>query len=176
MAISVFFSIASQRGQYFYVARDTLIPGTEITSNDLELRKFSLGASASSYFSKNDSPELLTVQGSFAPGELISRSKISEEGENERVVLAPLAIRSVDIPETTKAGDLVSLYWVLDTKNEELFEPEQIASNLYIKSIDRRGSNFGSDLAVTVSVPNTLVQRLLSYTSGGRIVVVPSHG
>lgn len=176
IAISATFSIASQRGARYYVATRALLPGSEITSSDIELRKLSLGASAESYFDDGDSPELLTSQGYFAPGELIARSKVSDEIESDRTVLAPLAIRSVDIPESAQVGDLVSLFWVLDTKNEELFEPELIAHGIYIKSIDRRGSNFGSDLAVTVSITQSQVGRLLSYTSGGRIVVVPSHG
>ena len=176
IAISATFSILSQRGERFYVATKALLPGSEITGSDIELRRFSLGAISSAYFSEADSPELFTSQGYFSPGELIARSKVSDEIESDRTVLAPLAIRSVDIPESAEVGDLVSLFWVLDTKNEELFEPELIAQGIYVKSIDRRGSNFGSDLAVTVSISQSQVARLLSYTSGGRIVVVPSHG
>ena len=175
---SILFTIAftaySQRGQRYWIARDAILPGTEITETSLTLAKLSLGSHGQLYFSEVEPPSLLLSKRYYSPGELIARSGVSDG--TALSLLVPLNIRSADIPESARVGDLASLYWVLDTRNEELFEPEEIAHDIYIESINRRGSNFGSDLAVTVSVPQSLVHRLLSYTSGGRIVVIPSHG
>ena len=176
VAISISFSIASRSGEDFWVARSAILPGTSIDQNSIERVTLSLGDRASLYFRANQSPASLTSKRFFAPGEIISRSGTTQQSQAELTVLAPLSIRSVDIPENTNAGDTVSLYWVLDSRTEELFEPEEIARDIFINSINRRGSNFGSDLAVTVSISQSQVQKLLSYTSGGRIVVVPSHG
>ena len=176
VAISVGFSISSHNGERFWVAKTALLPGTTIDATAIEEVSLTLGNRANLYFSGSQSPELLTTKRFFAPGEIISRSGTTEVAQDDMVVLVPLSIRSVDLPEDTKAGDVVSLFWVLDSRSEALFEPEEIARDIFIKSIDRRGSNFGSDLAVTVSVSQSQVRKLLSFTSGGRIVVVPSHG
>lgn len=176
VAISVGFSISARSGERFWVAKSALLPGTTIDASAIEEVTLSLGDRARLYFSGSQSPELLTTKRFFAPGEIISRSGTTELLQDEMTVLVPLSIRSVDIPEDTQAGNLVSLFWVLDSRSEALFEPEEIARDIFIKSIDRRGSNFGSDLAVTVSVSQSQVAKLLSFTSGGRIVVVPSHG
>lgn len=171
---TVAFTAYSQRGQRYWVASDVILPGTEITESTLKLAQFSLGSYGSLYFSADEPPSLLLSKRYYSPGELIARSGVSDGSALS--LLVPLNIRSADIPDSAKAGDLACLYWVLDTRNEELFEPEEIARDIYIESINRRGSNFGSDLAVTVSVPQSLVHTLLSFTSGGRIVVIPSHG
>ena len=175
VAISVGFSVAAQRGQRYWVAREALIPGTALTSQALELRRMSLGASHALYFGEDESPLTFSTKRFFAPGEVISRSGVNKNSGEELAVFVPLSIRSVDIPDSAQAGDVVTLFWVLDSRGEQLFEPEEIARNIYIRSIDRRGSNFGSDLAVSVTVSQSQVQKLLSFTSGGRIVVVPSH-
>ena len=175
VSISIGFSFASQQGDRYWVARQALIPGTALTSDALELRQMSLKSSAAQYFGEEESPLSRYTKRFFAPGEVIARSGVSENPSDELAVFVPLSIRSVDIPESAQAGDLVTLFWVLDGRGEQLFEPEEIARNIYIRSIDRRGSNFGSDLAVSVSVSQSQVQKLLSFTSGGRIVVVPSH-
>ena len=175
IVISVSFSLLSQQGSLYWVAKTPLLPGTQIQSSSLELRKVSLGSSSHLYFGRNDSPALLTSKRFFSPGEVISRAGVSSRVENEFVVSVPISVRSVDIPESAEPGDMVTLFWVLDGRGDQLFEPEEIAREIYIQSIDRRGSNFGSDLAISVSVSHSQVQKLLSYTTGGRIVVVPSH-
>lgn len=176
VVISVGFTLVSSRGDQYWVAKTALLPGTRIDSTSIELASVSLGKRTALYFPQSESPELLTAKRFFAPGEIISRSGTADLLDSDMAVLVPLSIRSADIPENSNPGDTVSLFWVLDTRNEELFEPEEIARDIFIKSINRRGTNFGSDLAVTVSVSQSQVQKLLSYTSGGRIVVVPSHG
>lgn len=173
--ISVGFSLSTQRGARYWVARQALIPGASIDGSAIELRRLSLGTSSQLYFEESEPPIETSSKRFFAPGEIISRSGVSESASGDLAVFVPLFIRSVDIPDTAQAGDLVTLYWVLDGRGEQLFEPEQIARDIYIHTINRRGSNFGSDLAVTVSVSQSQVQKLLSYTSGGRIVVVPSN-
>jgi len=175
IAVSIGFSIASQRGTHFWVASQALTPGTLIEPSLIELRTGHLGASQALYFDEDNPPLGLTAERFFAPGEVIAQSGLAEQSDDGASVLVPLSIRSVDIPESAKVGDRVTLFWVLDGRGEQLFEPEEIARNIYIQSLDRRGSNFGSDLALSVSVTQAAVQKLLSFTSGGRIVVVPSH-
>lgn len=176
VTISIGFSLSTQRGEHFYIAKSPILPGTHIDPSQITLTRASLGSQSSMYFTSKDEIVNHIAQRLITPGEILFRSSISNTDTGEAMVLVPFSVRSVDIPDSAVSGDVVNLFWVLDSRNDQLFEPEEIARNIFIQSIDRRGSNFGSDLAITVSVGTSQVQKLLSYTSGGRIVVVPSRG
>jgi hypothetical protein len=76
-----------------------------------------------------------------------------------------------------EVGELISLYWVPDAvDNQSLSKPELLLTGIFLESIDRKGSNFGSGMAITVSVESSQVSKILSGTSHGRLVVVISNG
>jgi len=88
----------------------------------------------------------------------------------------PLSIRSVDVATGVQAGVLVDIYWVLDSQNGELPEdPILILGGVTVLSADGNSKNFGTDSALTVSVEQTQVLRLLTSTTRGRLVVICSH-
>jgi hypothetical protein len=88
-----------------------------------------------------------------------------------------LNILPSDIPAMIEVGEPISLYWVPDALNSQILStPELLLTGIFLESIDRKGTNFGSGLAITVSVDSSQVAKILSGTSHGRLVVVISHG
>jgi len=86
-------------------------------------------------------------------------------------------IAASDIPETIEIGEPISIYWVPEPQDaQSLSTPELLLTGIFLRSIDRKSSNFGNGLAITVSVDNSQVQRLLAGTSNGRLVIVKSNG
>ena len=88
----------------------------------------------------------------------------------------PLSIRSVDLASGIYVGALVDIYWVVDSLNGEAAQdPVLILGNIPIISTDVKNKNFGTDAAITVSVEQTQVLRLLTATTLGRLVIVSSN-
>jgi hypothetical protein len=54
--------------------------------------------------------------------------------------------------------------------------PELVISSAHVVAITRSGSNFGSEIGLTVAVRSDEVLLLLGATSQGRVVLVSSHG
>ena len=118
VAISIGFSLSTQRGQHFYIATSAILPGTRIEKSQLALTRASLGAQSSLYFTSKDDVVNQIAEKLIAPGEIISRSSVSTSQSSEAMVLVPFSVRSVDIPDGATSGNLVTLFWVLDSRNE----------------------------------------------------------
>ncbi len=89
----------------------------------------------------------------------------------------PLNISASDIPSTVELGEPISIYWIPEPQDAaSLSTPELLLTGVFLRSIDRKSANFGNGLAITVSVDNSQVQRLLAGTSNGRLVIVKSNG
>jgi hypothetical protein len=59
---------------------------------------------------------------------------------------------------------------------EKPLTPELVISGAFLNSINRKDSNFGSDISLTVSVENSEIFGLLRATASGRLVIVRSNG
>jgi hypothetical protein len=65
---------------------------------------------------------------------------------------------------------------VIDSLNGEVpQDPILILGSVPIISTDVKNKNFGTDAAITVSVEQTQVLRLLAATTSGRLVVISSN-
>jgi hypothetical protein len=74
-------------------------------------------------------------------------------------------------------GSTIDIYWVQsETNNETQLIPELVINGAHVLAITKSGSNFGSEIGLTVAVDSEDVLLLLGATSQGRVVLVSSHG
>ena len=172
----IFSSLANQKTSMI-VSTNFLLPGHQIIESDLTQIQVALGEVADNYV--RDTSQIV---GSFtkqkiAARELISKSAISSQSDAISLRSVPLSIRSADAPDGLIPGVAIDIYWVQDDTNYELqLIPELVVAGAHVLAITKSGSNFGSEIALTVAVSSEDVLLLLGATSQGRVVLVSSHG
>ena len=160
----------------YWIAVTDLTVGHQITALDLKLAPMNLGASSLQYLPKELDPTGQVVIEPMKSGSLITIQSVSSTVAALTSSAVPLSIRAVDIATGVQTGALVDIYWVLDSQNGELAQdPMLILGGVRVISADAKSKNFGSDSALTVSVEQTQVLRLLAATSQGRLVVICTH-
>jgi hypothetical protein len=148
-----------------------------LTSSDLELIDASLVGNQDLYLTEDLSPIGSTTTRYIAAGEFVATSAVTEDLQDFDAEQVPLNISASDIPATIEIGEPISIYWVPEPQDvQSLSTPELLLTGVFLRSIDRKSSNFGNGLSITVSVDNSQVQRLLAGTSNGRLVIVKSNG
>ena len=161
----------------YWVARESLIPGMQISENDLAEIEVSLGEANGRYFSKVALVSGAYVLRSIQKGELISISSVSDTPSVLKSGQVPISIRASDLPEDIELGEEINLYWVPETIGiEKPQAPELAISGAFLNSINRKAGNFGSEISLTVSVRNSEIFDLLKATASGRLVIVRSNG
>jgi hypothetical protein len=171
------FAALSDQSSQFWVARNPITPGSLITSEDLTLVDASLIENADLYLEDDFSPIGMISTQLIGTGQFLAVSALSEESTHFNVEQVPLNILPSDIPAMIEVGEPISLYWVPDAlDSQSLSSPRLLLTGIFLESIDRKGTNFGSGLLITVSVDSSEVAKILSGTSNGRLVVVVSHG
>ena len=175
--ISAFFlATFSQSTSKYWVATTDLQSGHQISTGDLSLVDMDLSASAMIYLSKDLDPLGQVVIKNVVAGEVMSVNSVSSTATTMASSAVPLSIRSVDLAAGIYVGALVDIYWVIDSLNGEApQEPILILGSVPIISADVKNMNFGTDAAITVSVEQTQVLRLLAATTMGRLVVISSN-
>jgi Flp pilus assembly protein CpaB len=172
----IFSSLANQKTSMI-VSTNFLLPGHQIIESDLMRVQVSLGEVADNYVS--DTSQII---GSFAKvrieaRELISKSAISSQSDAISLSSVPLSIRSADAPDGLIPGASVDIYWVQDDTNADMqLIPELVVVGAHVLAITKSGSNFGSEVGLTVAISSEDVLLLLGATSQGRVVLVSSHG
>jgi len=172
----IFSSLATEKTTMI-VSTTFLLPGHQITKNDLGTAQVTLGNLSEKYINQED-----LLIGSFAKvrieaQELIARTSVSSQLSGNILSSVPLSIRSADAPVNMNPGSTIDIYWVQsDVVGENQLAPELVIAGANVLSIAKSGSNFGSELGLTVAVRSEEVLSLLSATSQGRIVLVSSHG
>jgi hypothetical protein len=175
--LSAFFLASFSRSTtQYWVATIDLQSGHQISTGDLSLIDMDLAESSLIYLSKQLDPLGQVVIKNMVAGEVMTTNSVSSTAKTMASSAVPLSIRSVDLAAGIYVGALVDIYWVIDSLNGELPEdPVLILGSVPIISADMKNKNFGTDAAITVSVEQTQVLRLLSATTSGRLVVISSN-
>ncbi len=171
------FAALSDQSSAYWVTTHPVAAGSLLTSQDLELIDAALVGNQDLYLPEELSPMGSTTTRFIAAGEFISTNAVTEDLQEFDAEQVPLNISASDIPSTVELGEPISIYWVPEPQDAaSLSTPELLLTGVFLRSIDRKSANFGNGLAITVSVDNSQVQRLLAGTSNGRLVIVKSNG
>ncbi len=171
------FAALSDRSSAYWVVSHPVAAGSLLTSQDLELIDAALVGNQDLYLPEKLPPIGSTTTRFIAAGEFISTNAVTEDLQEFDAEQVPLNISASDIPSTVELGEPISIYWVPEPQDAaSLSTPELLLTGVFLRSIDRKSANFGNGLAITVSVDNSQVQRLLAGTSNGRLVIVKSNG
>lgn len=172
----IFSSLANQKSTMI-VSTTFLLPGHQITQSDLTRVQVTLGDVAQHYISQESE-----IVGTFSKvrieaHELIARTSISSQFDSVSLSSVPLSIRSADAPDGINPGSIIDIYWVqAETNGEIQLIPELVVAGAHVLAITKSGSNFGSEIGLTVAVQSDEVLLLLGATSQGRVVLVSSRG
>lgn len=171
------FAYLSDSSSKYWIATHPIAPGTYLTSEDITLVNASLADNRQIYLGEDISPIGFTSTQNIPQGSFLPIASLAEDLQSFDSEQVPLNIASSDIPSTIQVGEAISLYWVPEQADpQSLSTPELLLTGIFLRSIERKGSNFGGGLPITVSVDNSQVLRLLAGTSNGRLVVVRSNG
>lgn len=174
---SFIFAALSDRSSGYWVASHPIAPGTLLAADDLRLVSASLVGNGDLYLAEEFPPTGLTSTQSIGEGEFLPLASLSEDSLSFDAEQVPLNILPSDIPADISIGEAISLYWVPEPlDSQSMSAPKLLLSGIFLRSIDRKGSNFGNGLAITVSVDSSQVIELLAGTSNGRLIVIGSHG
>lgn len=175
--LSAFFLASFSRSTTeYWVATIDLQIGHQISTGDLSLMDMDLSSSSMVYLSRDLDPLGQVVIKNVVAGEVMAFNSVSSTAKTMASSAVPLSIRSVDLAAGIYVGALVDIYWVIDSLNgESPQDPILILGSVPILSADVKSKNFGTDAAITVSVEQTQVLRLLSATTSGRLVVISSN-
>lgn len=166
----------SQRGSDYWVATKGMAPGHQIVSGDIHRERLDLGSNASLYLSSIDDPQGLVVVSKIEAGEILNSQDVNSTSNLSATSAVPVSIRSVDLAAGIQVGEELDIYWVIDSQNGELpVQPVLILGGVILLNFNQNSKNFGTDAALTVSVEETQVLRLLTATTHGRLVIVRSH-
>jgi hypothetical protein len=147
-----------------------------IAQSDLATDHLNMGDSTEYYLRQTDQIVGLVATRQMQVGELISTSDVSSSTESMVTSAVPLNVRSGDLASGVNLGDLVDLYWVLDSRNgEAVIDPILILGGVTIIGLDSSKNSLGGDVSITVAIEETQVLRMLSATTQGRLVVVRTH-
>lgn len=174
---SFLISYISHQGDSYWVTTRAIAKGVQIAPADVALARSELSSAMKGYLTDRDNPIGSISRRAIAAGELINHDTLSENIDDLTTESISISIRSSDLPLNAGAGDVVTLYQVHDSRNgESVPEPVRVISGVFIKQISERGTNFGSDVSLTISLHRDDISRVLSATASGRLVVVANRG
>ena len=172
----IFSSLANQKTTMI-VSTTFLLPGHQITDSDLARVQVALGDVAGNYVSQESEIVGTFTKIRIEANELIARTSVSAQLDSLSLSSVPLSIRSADAPEGISPGSIIDIYWVqAETSGEIQLIPELVIAGAHVLAITKSGSNFGSEVGLTVAVQSDEILLLLGATSQGRVVLVSSHG
>jgi len=176
LVASFLMSIAANQKERYWVVINPIAAGSEVRTQDLAQIEVTLGESDDKYLPANINPTQSISLRRLSPGELILVQSLARVGESEINDEISLSLRSVDIPTGVATGSLVNIYQLHDAKNGEAeMGPLLILRSVQVNSLDRKGSNFGGEVALTISTSPRDAERVLAASTSGRLVAVQTH-
>jgi hypothetical protein len=174
---SILISVLSNQKQSFWIANRELTPGQQIAATDISKVQVNISSISDNYLPAGVNPIGSIVINRIQRSSLIATQSISSQNEAINSAEVSLTIRAIDLPATVLAGDRISIYLLEDAK-EGAFpsEPELVLSDIYLGSVERKNSNFGSEAAITIAIGRKEISDVLRATTYGRLVVVKLNG
>jgi hypothetical protein len=167
---------ANSRESYWVVTRP-VAAGTQIQSRDLGRQSVVLGTTANTYLAASTNPIGSITRRRLLAGELLQGSAITDDARSLSQQEISLSVRAVDIPLDVSVGELISLYQLHDARDvNSIVPPEFVVASAFVTSIDRKGSNFGGEVALGISIDRAQMQSVLAASTSGRLVVVRTRG
>lgn len=174
---TVLISVLSNQKHTFWIANRELTPGQQIAATDISKVQVNISAISNNYIATDVNPIGSIVINRIQRQSLIATQSISSQNDAINSAEVSLTIRAIDLPATVLAGDRISIYLLEDAESGAFpSEPELVLSDIYLGSIERKNSNFGSEAAVTISIGREEISDLLRATTYGRLVVVKLNG
>jgi Flp pilus assembly protein CpaB len=174
---SFLISVLSNQKQSFWIANRELTPGQQIAASDISKVQVNISAISNNYVPAGVNPIGSIVINRIQRTSLIATQSISSQNETINSAEVSLTIRSIDLPGTVLAGDRISIYLLEDAEAGAFpSEPELVLSDIYLGSIERKNSNFGSEAAITIAIGREEISDVLRATTYGRLVVVKLNG
>ena len=167
---------ANQREKYWVVLHP-IAAGTQLEASDLGLQSVALGSSEGNYLPADSNPVGSITRRQLSSGELLGGNSITDQSSAMVSQQVSFSVRSVDIPAGLSIGEIISIYQLHDAQNgQAAVSAHHILGGVFVTALDRKGSNFGGEAALTVSINRELIPELLDATTSGRLVVVRAHG
>jgi hypothetical protein len=174
---SVLISVLSNQKQSFWIANRELTPGQQIAASDISKVQVNISAISNNYVPAGVNPIGSIVINRIQRTSLIATQSISSQNEAINSAEVSLTIRAIDLPATVLAGDRISIYLLEDAEAGAFpSEPELVLSDIYLGSIERKNSNFGSEAAITIAIGREEISDVLRATTYGRLVLVKLNG
>lgn len=166
----------ANRTELLWSAKTSLVPGSEISLNDLVPKRAAIPGGSNAYISTTSDVSHFFVLRSIGSGEFLPANALSANSKF-KMSAVPISVHASDLPIDLQAGEEVNLYHVGDSHlSKEIGPPNLVLSHAYIQGIDRKGQNLGGDLTLTVSVNAKSIMLVLDATATGRVVVVRVNG
>lgn len=174
---SILISVLSNQKQSFWIANRELTPGQQIAATDISKVQVNISAISNNYVPANINPIGSIVINRIQRTSLIATQSISSQNEVINSAEVSLTIRAIDLPATVLAGDRISIYLVEDAEAGAFpSEPVLVLGDIYLGSVERKNSNFGSEAAITIAIGREEISDVLRATTYGRLVVVKLNG
>jgi hypothetical protein len=169
-------SLTSSRSEQYWVIARPIPSGSEITIDDVKSIAMRVDSNEHDLLLSSSNLIGLVTTRSFLANELVDVRYLRDARESMLEEVS-VAVASSDIPMKTKVGDYVSIFLLQDAKNGEPASPPiRILSGVFISDLDRKGSNFGNTISLTLSLNEESVPALLAASSKGRLVLVGKNG